>query len=56
MNYKWCADGSKWSEHKKHTNAIHFECKTRNVAQLLNCFKHINPSKLVALQAEKNLE
>ena len=32
MNSKLFADGRRWSENKKHTNAILFECKRRNVA------------------------
>ena len=53
MNSKRRVDGREWSEHKKQTNAIHFECKRRNVAQVLNYFKHTYPSKLAAVQAGK---
>ena len=55
MNSKPCAIVSKLSEHKKQTNAIHFECKKRNVSQELNYFKKTYPSKMNALQALKNL-
>ena len=53
MNSKRCADGSKWSEHKKQTNTIHFECKRSDVARAQNYFKHTYPSNMTASQAEK---
>ena len=36
MNYKRCADGNEWSEHKKQMNVIHFEYEKRNVERALN--------------------
>ena len=32
INPKRCADGKKWSEHKKQMNTMHFEYKRRDVA------------------------
>ena len=55
MNSKQCADGSKWSEHKKQTNAIHFGYKRRDEARKLIYFKNTNPYKMTAAQAEKPL-
>ena len=55
MNSKRCADGSEWTEHKEQTNAINFECESRDVARELNYFKQTYPSKMNAAQAEKPL-
>ena len=54
MNYKRFADDSEWSEHKKYTNEIHFECKSRDVSRVLNYFKQTYPSKINTVQAEKS--
>ena len=55
MNFKWYADGSEWSEHKKQTNVIHCECKSCNVARALNYFKQSYPYNMDVVQAEKPL-
>ena len=55
MNSKQYVDGSEWSEHKKHTNMIQFECKKRNVARVLKYFKYTYPSNITAVKVEKSL-
>ena len=55
INFKRRADGSKWSEHNKQTNAIHFKCKSHDVTRALKYFKQTYPSKMTAVQAEKSL-
>ena len=52
INSKLCADGSKWSEHRRHTNAIHVEYKRRDVGRALNYFKQRYPSKMTTAQVE----
>ena len=55
MNPKRCVDEIKWSEHKKQTNTIHFECTRRYIAREMKYFKHTHPSKMTAVQVGKTL-
>ena len=55
MNSKRYADIIEWSEHKKQTNAIHFECGRYNIERALIYFKHTYPTKMTVAQAEKSL-
>ena len=53
MISKLCAEVRKWSEHKKHTNEIHFEWKSHDVAIALNEFKETYYYKMTAAQPDK---
>ena len=55
MNFKRFADGSEWSEHKKQTNTIHFECERRDTERALSYIKQTYSSKITTVQAEKHL-
>ena len=56
MNSKRCVDGSKWSEHKKQKQLMHFECKRRDVSRALTYFKYTYPHEMTTVQARNPLD